>query len=209
MTEAHLTVRYKKTHGSRRASLSAAAESLSAVALAGVLAWAVVRPRGWAEAVAAVPAAGLVIAVGALPARAAVSEAEQPQVRAVRGLGLLGRGYGGRDPGPRLAEFAAVSAGELLDAAARRLGRPCGQVRRQGRVEREVVTAAADADLLVVARDGDRSRLGPKSLGKATRFIVDHAPCPVLLVWPETAPGIDSIPPPKRKPPGPPPVGPP
>jgi hypothetical protein len=48
-----------------------------------------------------------------------------------------------------------------------------------------VVTAAPDADLLIMARDGDRPRLGPKSLGKAARFVIDHAPCPVLLVWPE------------------------
>jgi nucleotide-binding universal stress UspA family protein len=132
-------------------------------------------------------------------------------------LGLLGRGHTGRDPGPQLAELADVSADELLDAAARRLDRPCDRMRRRGRVEREVVTAAADADLLVVARDGDRSRLGPKSLGKATRFVVDHVPCPVLLVWPETAPGIASIPPhpgpppdhPPEGPPGPPPASPP
>ena len=44
------------------------------------------------------------------------------------------------------------------------------------------VVAAADADLLVVARDGER-RAGPKSLGPRTRFVVDHAPCRVLLVW--------------------------
>ena len=65
-----------------------------------------------------------------------------------------------------------------------------------------VPAAAADADLLIVARDGDRSRLGPKSLGKAARFIVDHAPCMVLLVWPQTAPDIATIPPPPPKPPG-------
>jgi hypothetical protein len=38
-------------------------------------------------------------------------------------------------------------------------------------------------DLLVLARDGDRSRPGPHSLGPAARFAVDHAPCRVLLVW--------------------------
>jgi Universal stress protein family len=57
-----------------------------------------------------------------------------------------------------------------------------------------VVTAAAGADLLILARDGDRSRLGPKSLGKTARFVVDHASCPVLLVWPEPAPDIATIP---------------
>jgi hypothetical protein len=48
----------------------------------------------------------------------------------------------------------------------------------------------------MVARDGDHSRLGPHSLGPATRFVVDHAPCVVLLVWPDEPSGIESIPPP-------------
>jgi nucleotide-binding universal stress UspA family protein len=55
--------------------------------------------------------------------------------------------------------------------------------------------AGQDADLLVAARDGDRSRLGPASLGPVTRFVVDHAPCPVLLVWPEPASPVGSMPP--------------
>ena len=117
-------------------------------------------------------------------------------------LGLFGRGQPGRDPGQRVAELAAAAAADLLDAAAHRLGRPCHQVNRGGRPEHEVVTAASGADLLILARDGDRSRLGPRSLGKATRFVVDHAPCPVLVVWPEAAPGIATIPPPPHhKPP--------
>ena len=121
-------------------------------------------------------------------------------------LGLFGRGDPGRDPAPRIAGISAAAAADLLDAAARRLGRPCDRIERSGRTEREVVTAAAGADLLIVARDGDRSRLGPRSLGKATRFAVDHAPCPVMLVWPDPAPGIATIPPPPpphAAPPGP------
>jgi nucleotide-binding universal stress UspA family protein len=115
-------------------------------------------------------------------------------------LGLMGRRPPGRDPAARITEFARTSAAELLDAAALRLDRPCDRIGRQGRPEREVVTAAADADLLIVARDGDQSRLGPKSLGKETRFVVDHAPCPVLLVWPGTAPGLATAPPLSRPP---------
>jgi nucleotide-binding universal stress UspA family protein len=90
--------------------------------------------------------------------------------------------------------MASEAASELLDEAAARLRRTATRVERHGRVEREIVHAAGGAELLIVARDGDRSRLGPHSLGPATRFVVDHAPCPVLLVWPEAAPGIDSMP---------------
>jgi nucleotide-binding universal stress UspA family protein len=110
-------------------------------------------------------------------------------------LGLMGRRAPGRDPGSLITEFADNAAAELLDAAARRLGRPCERIRRHGRPEREVVTAAAGADLLIVARDGDQSRLGPKSLGKEPRFVVDHAPCPVLLIWPGATPSVATIPP--------------
>jgi nucleotide-binding universal stress UspA family protein len=115
--------------------------------------------------------------------------------------GLLGRARPERDPGTALEHLAAASAEQLLTQAAERLGRPCSQVERIGRAEREVVAAAEGADLLILARDGDRTHLGPRSLGSASRFIVDHAPCPVLLVWPETAPGLATIPPPPPRPP--------
>ena len=118
--------------------------------------------------------------------------------------GLFGRGQ----QVPATVDRAAMTtAQELLDAAANRLAeasprkhRATQQV-RQGRVEREVVAAAEHADLLVLSRDGDGSRLGPRSLGPAGRFIVDHAPCAVLLTWPGTAPGVHTIPPPPRHPP--------
>ena len=63
------------------------------------------------------------------------------------------------------------------------------------------IAAAEGAGLLVLAHDGDRARLGPRSLGPASRLVVDHAPCPVLLVWTEPAPGIATIPPPRPHPP--------
>jgi nucleotide-binding universal stress UspA family protein len=112
--------------------------------------------------------------------------------------GLLGRG--GHDPGERLEALASASAADLIEAAARRLGRECERREIQDDMERAVVAASAHADLLIVARDGERSRLGPKSLGRATRFVVDHAACPVLLVWPEAAPDVGTIPPPPHPP---------
>ncbi|WP_416520682.1 universal stress protein [Streptomyces achromogenes] len=138
-----------------------------------------------------------------------VSGPEVPAVAHGAFDGLLGRGHRPghhpaegweRDPGDRLKALGGTSASALLDAAARRLGRPCVREERSGRAEREVVAAAEGAGLLVLARDGDRSRLGPKSLGPAVRFAVDHAPCPVLLVWPEPAPGLTTMPPPPAHP---------
>jgi nucleotide-binding universal stress UspA family protein len=124
--------------------------------------------------------------------------------------GLMGRGghRDRRDPGVQADTITAEAGRELLAAAAERLARPCTSQLRHGRIEREVVEASAGADLLVVARDGDRRRLGPKSLGRASRFVVDHAPCRVLLVWPGASPDIATIPPPPpghHPPPGPPP----
>ena len=117
--------------------------------------------------------------------------------------GLLGRGRPGpgRHPAERISALSEQAAAELLVAAAARLGRDARRQATSGHVERVVVQAAQGADLLVAARDGDRSRLGPASLGPATRFVVDHAPCPVLLVWPDEAPGVESIPPPPHPPP--------
>jgi arsenical pump membrane protein len=51
--------------------------TLALVALAVVLAFAMVKPRGWPEAVAAVPAAGLLIAFGVVPMHDALGDVKQ------------------------------------------------------------------------------------------------------------------------------------
>jgi arsenical pump membrane protein len=55
----------------------AAAEALCVVALVAILAWAVIRPRGWPEAVIAVPAAALVTGTGAITWHATATEARR------------------------------------------------------------------------------------------------------------------------------------
>jgi nucleotide-binding universal stress UspA family protein len=110
-----------------------------------------------------------------------VAPADVEDVAARGAARLLGR-RPPPPPGPPLRAIAAEEAQALLESAQSRLGRAAQLDSRRGRVEREVVGACDDADLLVVARDGD-ARVGPKSLGPHTRFVVDHARCHVLLVW--------------------------
>jgi len=60
-------------------------------------------------------------------------------------------------------------------------------IRREGRPEREIVNIATQwaADLIVICSRSSHSPgppLGPKSVGHIARFVLDHAPCPVLLV---------------------------
>ena len=99
----------------------------------------------------------------------------------VHGPALLGR----HPPPDRYGQIAVLAANELLDAAAERLGETAATVHRiaaTGRPEDIVTGACSGADVLVLARSGRRP--GPHSLEHATRFIVDHAPCTVVLTWP-------------------------
>ena len=108
---------------------------------------------------------------------------------------LMGRGRVRRSE-EQLHQLSEEAAQQMLDQAAERLGRPATVRLETGFPERIVTALADDVDYLVIGRDGDRSRLGPNSLGKHTRFVVDHAPCRVLLIWPGDVPSSGSIPPP-------------
>ena len=58
---------------------------------------------------------------------------------------------------------------------------------REGRPEQEIIQCASDwhADLIVICPRSPAfggPTLGPKSIGHVARFVLDHAPCPVLLL---------------------------
>ncbi|GAA0351389.1 universal stress protein [Micropruina glycogenica] len=108
---------------------------------------------------------------------------------------LMGRGRVRRSE-EQLHQWSEEAAQQMLDQAAERLGRPATVRLETGFPERIVTAVADEVDYLVIGRDGDRSRLGPHSLGKHTRFVVDHAPCRVLLIWPGDVPSSGSLPPP-------------
>jgi nucleotide-binding universal stress UspA family protein len=96
---------------------------------------------------------------------------------------LLGRPR--RQAGETLDAISEQGARGLLADAQALLGRQTVLDARCGHIEHQVVAAAATADLLVLARDEDRAHRGPRSLGPTARYVVDHAPCAVLLVWPD------------------------
>ncbi|HEY0531236.1 MAG TPA: universal stress protein [Actinoplanes sp.] len=110
--------------------------------------------------------------------------------------GLLGRGTRHPDPGAAIESAQTAAESRLLTAAASRRGRSAPNITRRGRLEREVVSACQTFDLLIVARDGDLHRVGPRSLAPPTRFVVDHAPCSVLLIWPAAPTETEPPPPP-------------
>jgi nucleotide-binding universal stress UspA family protein len=103
--------------------------------------------------------------------------------------GLLGRHY--PQPDRTLQLISSESAQRLLADATTLLGRDATKLARRGKIAQEVLSAGEGFDLLVCARDTDRGNRGPHSLGPATRRIVDHSPCAVLLIWPERSSGTD------------------
>ena len=116
--------------------------------------------------------------------------------------------WGCSDADPRrhgasaLETLSGEEATALLALARERLGREAELVAVRGRLERELIEAARGADLLILARDG-RAPDGPKSIGPRARFVLDHAPCPALLVpgtqGPSPRPGTGDPPLPSRR----------
>ncbi len=88
----------------------------------------------------------------------------------------------------QMRQAEQFSAQEILDEGLRYL--PDAQcLQRQGRPEREIVNCAAEwqADVILIlprANYGEKPTIGPKSVGHVARFVLDHAPCPVLLARP-------------------------
>jgi nucleotide-binding universal stress UspA family protein len=97
-----------------------------------------------------------------------------------------------RRPGPprsredEMEQAELAAAQDVLDEGLRYI--PNAETfRRQGRPEREIVNVAAEwqADLVIICPRGEyggKPTIGPKSVGHVARFVLDHAPCPVLLV---------------------------
>lgn len=88
----------------------------------------------------------------------------------------------------QMREAEAQTAQQILDEAQRQLA-AATVLRRQGRPELEIVNTAAEmeADLIVIGHRAayvDAPPLGPHSVGHVARFVLDHAPCAVLLLRP-------------------------
>jgi nucleotide-binding universal stress UspA family protein len=91
--------------------------------------------------------------------------------------------------GPReqeMQEAEQAAAQDILNEA-RHFFPDAETLQRQGRPEREIVNLAAEwqANLVIIcprAEYGGKPTIGPRSVGHVARFVLDHAPCPVLLL---------------------------
>ena len=94
-----------------------------------------------------------------------------------------------RPPAPReheMQQAEQAAAEDILNEVLRHFPN-AKTFQRQGRPEREIVNVAAEwqADLVIIcprAEYGGKPAIGPRSVGHIARFVLDHAPCPVLLV---------------------------
>ncbi len=108
-----------------------------------------------------------------------------------------GRSFAPRLTGPlrheQMRQSEQLAAQDILEEGKRSFSHIEGieAILRAGRPEREIVNCAAawNADIIVIcsrAINPGAPPLGPKSVGHVARFVLDHAPCPVLLVRPVT-----------------------
>ena len=94
-----------------------------------------------------------------------------------------------RPDAPRLERMHQADEGaaqEILEEA-RGVHPNAETLYRRGQPERVIVNYAAEwnADMIVICPRSSWNEgptTGPKSIGHVARFVVDHAPCPVLLV---------------------------
>ncbi len=102
-----------------------------------------------------------------------------------------------RSDAPRIERMNQADEGaaqEILEEA-RGVHPNAETLYRRGQPERVIVNYAAEwnADLVVICPRSLQTggpTIGPKSLGHIARFVVDHAPCPVLLVRVRTTEGF-------------------
>ncbi len=103
--------------------------------------------------------------------------------------------FRGRLAPERLAEITGVedqTAQEVIaearaDLLARRPGVEVQTQLARGRPEHEIIRVAGEiaSDLIVAGarfKGGSRPAVGPPSVGHVARFVLDHAPCDVLLL---------------------------
>lgn len=86
----------------------------------------------------------------------------------------------------RMRQAETVAAQDILQEGLRYLP-GTETLHREGRPEREIVNCAAEwnADLVIICPRSPEyggPAIGPKSVGHVARFVLDHAPCPVLLI---------------------------
>ena len=89
---------------------------------------------------------------------------------------------------PAIQQAEAAAAQDILQEGLRYVPQ-AETLSREGRPEREIIQCASEwnADLIVICSRSPAfggPALGPKSVGHVARFVLDHAPCPVLLVRP-------------------------
>lgn len=105
----------------------------------------------------------------------------------------------------QLQQVELTAAQEILQEGTRYFPQ-AEALQRPGRPEREIVMCAAtwNADLVAIcprSPDFTGPATGPKSVGHVARFVLDHAPCPVILARPvQTIFELPPPPPPPGKP---------